>query len=276
MFLRKNLLKNSIRRLSSQLQPGIKIKNWQVKETAKIQEFQLTASRLEHKSGGQLLHVQRADPNATFSVGFRTTPENSTGLPHILEHTVLCGSERFPCRDPFFNMLNRSLATFMNAMTAPDHTFYPFSSQNAQDCRNLQSVYLDAVFKPRLCQEDFRQEGWRLEHENPHDPSSPIILKGVVFNEMKGVFSDNQSLYSEALLNGILPSNTYGVCSGGLPKDIPKLKHKDLVKFHERHYTAANARFYVYGNLPIEEYLEAMEPYLTNKGLVNYFITFSN
>lgn len=199
------------------LQTGQNVKGWTVKKVAKISEFDMTASTLEHSSGGQLLHVHREDPNATFSVGFRTVPRDSTGLPHILEHTVLCGSERFPCRDPFFNMLNRSLATFMNAMTAPDHTFYPFSSQNAQDCRNLQSVYLDAVFRPRLCQADFRQEGWRLEHEDPLDASTPIVLKGVVFNEMKGVFSDNQNLYGEALLNGILPSHTYGVCSGIVP-----------------------------------------------------------
>jgi len=238
---------------------------WELKKSAKISEFNMTASILQHEGGSEFLHVERDDPNATFSVGFRTVPQDSSGLPHILEHTVLCGSERFPCRDPFFNMLSRSLATFMNALTAPDATMYPFSSLNKQDCRNLQSVYLDAVFQPKLDPKDFQQEGWRLEHEDPNDPSTPIILKGVVYNEMKGVFSDNQNLYGEELLNNLLPV-AYGVCSGGLPKEIPTLRHEDLVQFHRRHYTPRNAKFFLYGKLPLEELLAGVEPYLKEKG----------
>lgn len=125
----------------------------------------LTAVRLTHqKTGAEYLHLKRDDSNNVFSVGFRTTPKDSTGLPHILELLALCGSKKYNCRDPFFKMLRRSLATYMNASTAPDFTFYPFSTQNLQDFKNLQSVYLDSVFKPLLKELDFKQEGWRLEH----------------------------------------------------------------------------------------------------------------
>ena len=146
--------------LDSKYQEGSVIEGFKVTEIATVEEMYLHAIRLTHLStGSQYLHLQRDDSNNVFSIGFRTTPLNSTGLPHILEHTVLCGSEKYPCRDPFFKMLRRSLATFMNAMTAPDFTFYPFSTQNSKDFRNLQSVYLDSVFKPNLKLLDFLQEG---------------------------------------------------------------------------------------------------------------------
>lgn len=228
-----------------------------VDEVARIDDMYLTAIRLTHlSSGAQYLHLARDDSNNVFSVGFRTTPMDSTGLPHILEHTTLCGSERFPCRDPFFKMLRRSLATFMNAMTGPDYTIYPFSTQNLKDFRNLQSVYLDSVFKPNLRELDFRQEGWRLEHSNVNDKNTPIIFKGVVFNEMKGVFNENQAILAERLQNSILPSHTYAVISGGDPLVIPNLKHSDLLNFHATYYHPSNARFYSYGNFPLEEHLK--------------------
>ncbi|ESP02435.1 hypothetical protein LOTGIDRAFT_138480, partial [Lottia gigantea] len=168
---------------------GDKIHGYTVQEIVDIPELYLTAIKLHHdKTGARHLHAAREDDNNLFSVGFRTTPMDSTGVPHILEHTTLCGSQKFPVRDPFFKMLSRSLATFMNAMTADDWTIYPFSSQNYQDFQNLLSIYLDAVFYPKLRELDFCQEGWRLEHEDPKDPKSPIIFKGVVYNEMKGVF----------------------------------------------------------------------------------------
>lgn len=228
-----------------------------VDEVTRIDELFLTAIRLSHLStGAQYLHLARDDTNNVFSVGFRTTPMDSTGLPHILEHTTLCGSERYPCRDPFFKMLRRSLATFMNAMTGPDYTIYPFSTQNLKDYRNLQSVYLDSVFKPNLRELDFRQEGWRLEHTDVNDKSSPIIFKGVVFNEMKGVFNDNQAILAEYMLNSILPSHTYSVISGGDPLVIPSLRYNDLLNFHQKYYHASNSRFYSYGNFPLEEHLK--------------------
>ncbi|XP_014472499.1 PREDICTED: presequence protease, mitochondrial [Dinoponera quadriceps] len=228
-----------------------------VDEVARIDELFLTAIRLSHLStGAQYLHLSRDDANNVFSTGFRTTPMDSTGLPHILEHTTLCGSERYPCRDPFFKMLRRSLATFMNAMTGPDYTIYPFSTQNLKDYRNLQSVYLDSVFRPNLRELDFRQEGWRLEHADANDKSSPIVFKGVVFNEMKGVFNDNQAILAERMLNSILPSHTYSVISGGDPLVIPSLQYIDLLNFHNKYYHASNSRFYSYGNFPLEEHLK--------------------
>ena len=183
------------------------IEGFTVQQISHIPEFQLKAIRLLHnETGAEYLHLAREDNNNAFSVGFRTTPFDSTGVPHILEHTTLCGSKKYPCRDPFFKMLSRSLATYMNALTGPDYTLYPFATQNRIDYANLMSVYLDAVFKPQLRESDFRQEGWRLEHENVDDPNSPIIFKGVVFNEMKGALCENQRIFGESLLNNILPS----------------------------------------------------------------------
>lgn len=245
---------------------GNEFEGFVVQEVSEIPEFRLWAYRLQHRAtGAQYLHIQRDDANNAFSVGFRTTPNNSTGLPHILEHTTLCGSLCYPCRDPFFKMLNRSLATFMNAMTGPDYTIYPFATQNVQDYRNLMSVYMDAVFNPQLRESDFRQEGWRLEHENLDDPASPVIIKGVVFNEMKGVFSENQSLFEQNLLNNILPGHTYGFVSGGDPLVIPNLTYNDLKAFHAQYYCPSNSRFYSYGNFPLVDHLKCInDNYLSN------------
>ncbi|KAG8443350.1 hypothetical protein GDO86_011952 [Hymenochirus boettgeri] len=181
---------------------------------------------------------------------------DSTGVPHILEHTVLCGSQKYPCRDPFFKMLNRSLSTFMNAFTASDYTMYPFSTQNAKDFQNLLSVYLDAVFFPCLRELDFWQEGWRPENENPEDPNSPLTFKGIVFNEMKGAFTDNEKVFSQQLQNRLLPDHTYSVVSGGEPLNIPDLTWEQLKQFHATHYHPSNARFFTYGNLPLEPHLK--------------------
>ncbi|KAJ4443871.1 hypothetical protein ANN_05658 [Periplaneta americana] len=248
------------------LNEGKEFEGFVVQEVSDIPEFRLSVYRLRHNpTGAQYLHIHRDDTNNVFSVGFRTTPNNSTGLPHILEHTTLCGSKRYPCRDPFFKMLNRSMATFMNAMTGPDYTIYPFATQNAQDYRNLMSVYLDAVFCPQLRELDFRQEGWRLEPADLDDPNSAIILKGVVFNEMKGVFSENQSLFEQKLLNSILPSHTYGFVSGGHPLEIPNLTYQDLKTFHSRYYSPCNSRFYSYGNFPLVDHLKYINRnYLSN------------
>uniref|UniRef100_A0A336M954 Presequence protease, mitochondrial n=1 Tax=Culicoides sonorensis TaxID=179676 RepID=A0A336M954_CULSO len=234
-----------------------------------IPEFNLTAYVLKHeRTGLEYLHVDRPDTNNLFSINFRTTPMNSTGLPHILEHNVLCGSEKYPVRDPFFKMLNRSMATFMNAMTGPDYTLYPFSSTNETDYRNLMGIYLDAVFKPNLKYLDFLQEGWRLEHSNLNDKNSPLIFKGVVYNEMKGAFSENSAVFSQNFFNKILPDHTYGVVSGGDPLKIPELTHQDLVNFHQRYYHPSNARMFSYGDYNLDKtlnyvnqhYLSTVEP----------------
>uniref|UniRef100_A0A7N8XF73 Pitrilysin metalloproteinase 1 n=1 Tax=Mastacembelus armatus TaxID=205130 RepID=A0A7N8XF73_9TELE len=254
------LKSTSARERALQYQPGQKIHGFTVKEVAAVPDLFLTAVKLTHdKTGAQYLHAARDDSNNLFSVQFRTTPMDSTGVPHILEHTVLCGSQKYPCRDPFFKMLNRSLSTFMNAFTASDYTMYPFSTQNSTDFQNLLSVYLDAVFFPCLREQDFWQEGWRLENENPTDPNTPLVFKGVVFNEMKGVFSDNERLYAQHLQNKLYPDHTYSVVSGGEPLSIPDLTWEQLKQFHATHYHPSNARFFTYGDLPLEQHLKQIE-----------------
>ncbi|XP_053507723.1 presequence protease, mitochondrial isoform X1 [Ictalurus furcatus] len=239
---------------------GQKIHGFTVREVTQVPDLSLTAVKLCHDvTGAQYLHTARDDSNNLFSVQFRTTPMDNTGVPHILEHTVLCGSQRYPCRDPFFKMLNRSLSTFMNAFTASDYTMYPFSTQNAKDFQNLLSVYLDAVFFPCLRELDFWQEGWRLENEHPTDPSSTLMFKGVVFNEMKGAFSDNERVFAQHLQNKLLPDHTYSVVSGGEPLAIPDLTWEQLKYFHATHYHPSNARFFTYGDMPLEQHLKQIQ-----------------
>uniref|UniRef100_A0A8C9SVM2 Pitrilysin metalloproteinase 1 n=1 Tax=Scleropages formosus TaxID=113540 RepID=A0A8C9SVM2_SCLFO len=240
-----------------QYEPGQQLHGFTVQQVSPVPDLSLTAVKLTHdRTGAQYLHVARDDPNNLFSVQFRTTPMDSTGVPHILEHTVLCGSEKYPCRDPFFKMLNRSLSTFMNAFTASDYTMYPFSTQNAKDFQNLLSVYLDAVFFPCLRELDFWQEGWRLEHENPSDLNSPLVFKGIVFNEMKGAFAQSESVYAQHLQNKLFPDHTYSVVSGGEPLAIPDLSWEQLKQFHATHYHPSNAKFFTYGDMPLEPHLQ--------------------
>ncbi|XP_044265991.1 presequence protease, mitochondrial [Tribolium madens] len=246
---------------------GHKLHGFLVKDVREISEFRLTAIYLIHeKTQAAYLHLYRNDNNNAFGIQFRTTPMNSTGLPHILEHTVLCGSKQFPVRDPFFKMLNRSLATFMNAFTGSDYTVYPFSTQNLSDYRNLQKIYLDAAFRPNLKELDFMQEGWRLENVNPNDNTTPLIIKGVVYNEMKGAFSENENLLGQKLQNLILPDHTYGVISGGDPMEIPNLTWDDLKEFHKKHYHPSNCKFYSYGNFPLSPSLD----YINKEYLSHY------
>ncbi|XP_017962092.1 presequence protease, mitochondrial-like [Drosophila navojoa] len=217
-----------------------------------IPDFELVSCTLRHLgTGTELWYIDRNDTNNVFSINFRTTPFDSTGLPHILEHLALCGSKNFPVRDPFFKMLNRSVATFMNAMTGPDYTLYPFSTMNEVDFRNLQKIYLDAVFRPNLAYLDFLQEGWRLEHKELNNRDSELVIKGVVYNEMKGAFSENSQVFIQNLLNNMLPDHTYGYVSGGNPLEIPKLTHTDLVKFHQKYYHPSNARMFCYGSFDL-------------------------
>jgi len=241
---------------------------WKVIEQRKISEFDINAILLEHvKTNAKYLHMGCADSNKAFSVNFRTTPRDSTGVAHILEHTTLCGSDKYPVRDPFMKMLNRSLSTFMNAMTGPDYTLYPFSTCNEQDYYNLMSVYLDSVFKPLLREQDFLQEGWRLEHDELDDVETPLVIKGVVFNEMKGAYANSQSLFGQKLLNNLYPSHTYSNSSGGYPLNIPELTWNNLKQFHSEHYHPSNARILSYGDLDLaktlsfidEEYLSKYE-----------------
>ncbi len=204
-----------------------------------IPELSIEAVEFEHqKTGAKAFHLQHSSP-AAFSIAFRTLPDDSTGLPHILEHTALCGSKKYPVRDPFFKMLDRSLAVYMNAWTGSDFTQYPFVSANEQDYQNLRSIYLDAVFNPLLQRDDFLQEGWRLER---NEKTGQIEVGGVVYNEMKGALSDADSLFLTRLQQARFPGESvYSVVSGGDPVEIPKLKHEDLVAFHSKFYHPSNA-----------------------------------
>lgn len=240
--------------------PGQRLLGFFVEQVDTLPDINATMIRLQHeRTGARFMHLDRADNNHLFSVGFRTPPEDSTGVAHILEHTALCGSERFPVRDPFFSMLKRSLNTFMNAMTASDWTIYPFSSQNHKDFRNLLDIYLDAAFFPQLSERDFSQEGHRVEFETPEDSNSPLVYKGVVYNEMKGAMSDPSSLLSRRLGRALYPTTTYRHNSGGEPEDIPNLTWQELRDFHARYYHPSNAWFFSYGSLDLAEHLQLIE-----------------
>lgn len=243
------------------LSVGDNIHGFNVLRTKEIPEFDLQATLLEHSTGAQHLHIARDDSNNVFSIGFKTNPPDRTGVPHILEHTTLCGSEKYQVRDPFFKMLNRSLANFMNAMTAQDYTFYPFATTNATDMKNLRDVYLDATLKPLLRELDFSQEGWRLENEDSKDKTSPIILKGVVFNEMKGQMSNAAYAFYIRYLEKIYPSLNN---SGGDPLVIPELTYEGLKKFHADHYNPSNAKTFSYGDISVADHLEALNAKFEN------------
>ncbi len=217
-----------------------------------IAALNLTVDEYRHKAtGARHFHMATDDPQNVFLVGLRTVPEDSTGVAHILEHTVLCGSERFPVRDPFFMMIRRSLNTFMNAFTASDWTAYPFASVNVKDFYNLLDVYLDAVFFSRIDERDFRQEGHRVEFTTPDDPTTPLTFKGVVFNEMKGAMSNPSSVLWQTLTSELFPTTTYHYNSGGEPVNIPDLTYVQLKTFYQRFYHPSNAVFMTYGNLPV-------------------------
>ncbi len=217
-----------------------------------IAALNLTVDEYRHNAtGARHFHLATDDPQNVFLVGLRTVPEDSTGVAHILEHTVLCGSERFPVRDPFFMMIRRSLNTFMNAFTASDWTAYPFASVNVKDFYNLLDVYLDAVFFSRIDERDFRQEGHRVEFTTPDDPSTPLTFKGVVFNEMKGAMSNPSSVLWQTLTSELFPTTTYHYNSGGEPVEIPNLTYAQLKAFYQRFYHPSNAVFMTYGNLPV-------------------------
>ncbi|MDH5737153.1 MAG: insulinase family protein, partial [Gammaproteobacteria bacterium] len=208
----------------------------------------------EHiKTGAMHYHLQADHKENVFLVAFRTHPMDSTGVAHILEHTVLCGSQRYPVRDPFFMMIRRSLNTFMNAFTSSDYTAYPFASQNRNDYFNLLDVYLDAVFAPNLNELDFRQEGHRLEFETPDDPDSRLVYKGVVYNEMKGSNSSPDSLMYDLLKKHLFPETTYHYNSGGDPQVIPDLTYPEFLAFYKTHYHPSNAIFMTFGDIPVEE-----------------------
>ncbi len=214
---------------------------------------------LRHKkSGARVMLVENDDDNKVFCIGFRTPPKDSTGVAHILEHSVLCGSERFPLKDPFVELAKGSLNTFLNAMTYPDKTVYPVASCNQQDFQNLMDVYLDAVFFPNIYdhEEIFRQEGW--DHQLK-DVDGPIVYNGVVYNEMKGVFSSADEVLDREILNALFPDTPYGVESGGDPKAIPDLTYEQFLDFHRQYYHPSNSYIYLYGDMDMAEKLDLID-----------------
>ncbi|KAG5517848.1 hypothetical protein PMAC_000302 [Pneumocystis sp. 'macacae'] len=239
---------------------GDRLHGYFVERTKHISELGLEAVLLKHeKTGAEHLHIMKNDKNNVFAIGFHTPPPNSTGVPHILEHTVLCGSAKYPVKDPFFKMLNRSLANFMNAFTCSDHTMYPFATMNHIDYANLREIYLDATLFPRLRKIDFLQEGWRLENENIKDPQSPIVYKGVVYNEMKGQMSNSSYLFYTRYQQQMFKDTIYENESGGDPAVITDLTYEDLVNYHKKYYHPTNSKFFTYGNFPLNEHLKAID-----------------
>ena len=222
-------------------------------EEKEISLLGINAEVYRHQNfGSKHIHLKSESDEKSFLVAFRTIPKDSSGVAHILEHTVLCGSKRFPVRDPFFMMIRRSLSTFMNAMTSQDTTMYPFATLNDQDFKNLLDVYLDATFFPNLNELDFMQEGHRLEIKRNETGDEKLVLKGVVFNEMKGAMSSVSSQLYQGLSEFLYPETTYKYNSGGDPLKIPDLTYEDLLKFHKKHYHPSNALFMSHGNIDPE------------------------
>ena len=210
------------------------------------------------KSGARVVYIENDDNNKVFSIGFRTPPSDSTGVPHIMEHSVLCGSRNFPAKDPFVELVKGSLNTFLNAMTYPDKTVYPVASCNDQDFQNLMHVYMDAVFYPNIYEHEeiFRQEGWSYQLDSAEDK---LKYNGVVYNEMKGAFSSPEGVLDRVILNTLFPDTSYANESGGDPEVIPELTYEQFLDFHGKYYHPSNSYIYLYGDMDIEEKLHWLD-----------------
>ncbi len=240
---------------SSQLEGLEGLKAYRVTEHRMLEEIQSEGIVLEHrKTKARVFLICNDDENKVFCIGFRTPPEDNTGLPHILEHSVLCGSEKFPLKDPFVELAKGSLNTFLNAMTYPDKTIYPVASCNDKDFQNLMDVYMDAVLHPNIYGEEkiFRQEGWHYELE---DEDSPVIYNGVVYNEMKGAYSSPEGMLDRYTQSVLFPDNCYGKDSGGDPEAIPELTYEQFLDFHRSYYHPSNSYIYLYGNMDMAKKL---------------------
>lgn len=232
---------------------------YEVVEKRQIEDIHSLSYVLRHKkTGAKVALLSNEDKNKVFYIGFRTPPKDSTGVAHILEHSVLCGSEKYPLKDPFIELAKGSLNTFLNAMTYPDKTIYPVASCNDKDFQNLMSVYLDAVFYPNIYNEEkiFRQEGWHYEME---DVSDDLKINGVVYNEMKGVYSSADDVVERKVMDSLFPGHTYGIESGGDPDVIPSLTYEDFLDFHRKYYHPSNSYIYLYGDMNMAEKLEFLD-----------------
>ncbi len=228
-----------------------------------IEDIRATVYEIEHEAtGAKIIHVHCNDRENLFSIGFRTPPKDSTGVAHILEHSVLAGSRKYPVKDAFNELSRGTLQTFINAFTYPDKTVYPVASQIRKDFFNLARVYTDLVLNPRLLQETFYQEGHHLEFEKPQDPGSHLTISGIVYNEMKGVYSSPDALMWKSIQENLYPDTPYAFDSGGNPEVIPFLTYGQLADFHRTFYSPSNARFFLYGDLATEEHLAFLEEML--------------
>mgnify|MGYP002515673440 FL=1 len=225
----------------------------------RIEELKSDGYLLKHnKTGARVALLSNDDENKVFYIGFRTPPKDSTGVAHIIEHTVLCGSEKYPVKDPFIELAKGSLNTFLNAMTYPDKTVYPVASCNNKDFKNLMDVYLDAALHPNIYHEEkiFRQEGWHYELESADDE---LTINGVVYNEMKGAFSSPDDVLYREIMNSLYPHTSYAVESGGDPDVIPELTYEDFLAFHQKYYHPSNSYIYLYGDMDMEERLAYLD-----------------
>jgi hypothetical protein len=234
-----------------------------IRRVEQIPEIRVTAYEMEHeRTGARVLHLHCNDPENLYAIAFRTPPPDSTGLPHILEHSVLAGSERYPVKDAFNELLKGTLQTFINAFTYPDKTIYPVASQVRADYYNLARVYTDLVLRPRLLPQTFAQEGHHFEQADPEDPDSDLIVSGIVFNEMKGAYSSPDSLMYKALQENLYPDTPYACDSGGSPEAIPSLTYEQFRAFHRAYYSPSNAYWFLYGNIPTADHLAFLEEML--------------
>lgn len=245
------------------LRAGEMLHGFKVLRVEALPGVRITAYEIEHeKTGAKVLHLHSDDRENLYAIGFRTPPADSTGLPHILEHSVLAGSEKYPLKDVFKELMRSTLQTFINAFTYPDKTVYPVASQIKGDFFNLARVYTDLVLHPRLLKETFFQEGHHLEFTIPDDLTSDLTISGIVYNEMKGAYSSPDSLMYKEIQENLYPGSVYAFDSGGDPDVIPTLTYEEFCKFHRTYYSPSNARFFLYGDIPTAEHLEFLEEML--------------
>ncbi len=245
------------------LEAGDVLHGFKVLRVETLPGVRITAYEIEHKkTGAKVLHLHGDDRENLYAIGFRTPPADSTGLPHILEHSVLAGSEKYPLKDVFKELMRSTLQTFINAFTYPDKTVYPVASQIKGDFFNLARVYTDLVLHPRLLKETFLQEGHHLEFAVPDDLSSDLMISGIVYNEMKGAYSSPDSLMYKSIQEGLYPESVYSFDSGGDPDVIPTLTYEQFRQFHRTYYSPSNARFFIYGDIPTAEHLAFLEEML--------------
>lgn len=238
------------------LQDGEELYGFKVLRVKAFPEIRVTAYEIEHKkTGAKVLHLHSFDRENLYAIGFRTPPSDSTGLPHILEHSVLAGSEKYPLKDVFKELMRSTLQTFINAFTYPDKTIYPVASQIKTDFFNLARVYTDLVLHPRMLKETFFQEGHHLEFSVTDDLSSDLVISGIVYNEMKGAYSSSDSIIYKVLQENIYPDSIYAFDSGGDPDVIPTLTYEQFREFHRTYYSPTNARFFIYGDITTSEHL---------------------